>query len=151
MIPHFNKNGSLPIGIYKATLKEIQMRFGSSNKKRKLLFNGLKKAVENLAKAGIIKIYVNGSFITTEGNPQDIDGCWDISNLINEKVLDPVFLDFSNNRKKMKEKYCVDFFIANNIEGKSGYPFLDFFQISRDGDRKGIVLIDLRGEIYDKK
>lgn len=151
MIPHFNQNGFLPAGIHKAALKEIQARFGTSSKKRKALFNGLKKAVKNLDAAGIKKIYINGSFTSGEENPQDVDGCWDIPCSINEKILDPVFLDFSDNRKRMKTKYGVDFFIANNIEDGSGFPFLEFFQVSREGYAKGIVLIDLGGVFHDKK
>ncbi len=149
MIPPFNEKGLLPSGIYPATLEEIRKRFGSANRRRKELFLGLKSALKNLKEAGVIKVYINGSFVTREPEPKDIDGGWVPVELINLDVLDPVFLDFSSGRKRMKEKYGVDFFIANHVEGGSGYPFIDFFQISRDGDPKGIIFIDLGGEFND--
>ena len=43
----------------------------------------------------------------------------------------------------MKEKYGVDFFPASRVERGSGQAFLDFFQIDKDGRRKGILIIEL--------
>jgi hypothetical protein len=53
--------------------------------------------------------------------------------------LDPVFL--AESRTPMKEKYGVEFFPTFVIEGSSGLPFPKFFQVNRDGDRKGILVV----------
>ena len=56
------------------------------------------------------------------------------------KKLDPVFL---GSRKAMKEQYGLDFFISNIAEAESGLPFPEFFQVNREGEPKGIVVIRL--------
>jgi hypothetical protein len=56
----------------------------------------------------------------------------------------PVFLDFSDHRRAMKEKYGVDFFVADWIEASSGKTFLDFFQQNRCFEPKGILAVELR-------
>ena len=58
-------------------------------------------------------------------------------------ALDPVLLDFSQHRQAMQEKYGIDFFIANWMEAGSGLTFLEFFQLNRADEPKGIVMITL--------
>ncbi|CAM2762771.1 hypothetical protein [Legionella worsleiensis] len=43
----------------------------------------------------------------------------------------------------MKRKYGLDFFVSNWIEMTSGFPFPRFFQVNRDGNAKGIVVLKL--------
>ena len=93
--------------------------------------------------AGVRRVYINGSFITNKAYPADIDGCWDADVQVDKAKLDPVFLDFSSNRRKMKEKFGVDFFISQVTEGNTGVPFAEFFQQNRYGQPKGILLINL--------
>jgi len=143
MIPKFTEEGFLPKGIYKATIEEVKTSFGISNPKRKKLFNGLLRALNNLKSSGIKKVYIDGSFISSKTSPNDIDGCWEIPKNLDRQILDPVFQDFSYERKAMKQKYSVEFFPATWIEGDSGYPFVLFFQLNRDGKEKGIILIEL--------
>ena len=128
-------------GIHSLTLDEIENLF-VFNEHRKKLFQGLKKALENLVSAGVQDVYIDGSFISEKEVPNDIDGCWLPNPSTVSSKIDPVLLDFSYSRKKMKEKYGVDFFPANCIEGPSGEPFLKFFQMDRDGKPKGIIKIE---------
>lgn len=107
---------------------------------------GLREAAKNLAAAGVKRIWINGSFVTTKAHPNDIDGCWDCSKDIDTDVLDPVFL----NRTLTKEKFGLDFFIAGLTERGSGKPFSEFFQTNRDGDRKGILVVNLGGQDDNK-
>lgn len=44
----------------------------------------------------------------------------------------------------MKAKYGLDFFISNLVEAGSSLPFPAFFQVDRDGEPKGIVVVNLR-------
>ena len=129
-------------GIHDLTLKEIEKIF-CFNAHRKSLFKGLKKAVNNLKAAGVKEIYIDGSFVGDKELPSDIDGCWMPTDGLKVGKIDPVLLDFSDSRKKMKKKFGVDFFLANTIEGASGEPFLEFFQTDRDGKRKGIIKIKM--------
>ena len=47
MIPKFNKDGYLPTGIHKATVKEIRQRFGSETPKREELFGKFKNLIQD--------------------------------------------------------------------------------------------------------
>ncbi|MFQ5443811.1 MAG: hypothetical protein ACE5EK_04245 [Nitrospinales bacterium] len=133
---------SLPEGVHHFTLKGIEKRF-CFNKHRESLFKGLKRAVRNLKSAGVVDIYIDGSFVGDKKFPNDIDGCWLPNDSLKTDKIDPVLLDFISGRKEMKKKYGVDFFLANTIEGASGKPFLEFFQTDRDGKPKGIIKIKL--------
>lgn len=142
-IPELTSNGELPPGEYEVTIDEVEERFGSSNPKRKALMKGLRAAARNLKEAGIQRIWINGSFVTSKPEPKDVDGCWEYSREMNLVVLDPVFINRS--RLPMKAKYGIEFFISAIMEVDSGLPFPRFFQLNRDGEPKGIVVVNLGG------
>ena len=142
MIPEFSQNGELPPGVYGTDVEEIERVLGF-DKHRKGLKEGLIKAVENLRRAGVKRIWINGSFVTSEEFPNDIDGCWDPFSVAIEK-LDPVLFDDGEGRSSMKEKYGVDF-VPNVVEGNSGEYFYKFFQKNRSLEPKGILLISFEG------
>lgn len=145
MIPEFDANGNLPPGIHRAVWKEFSKRFGHSEH-RETLLDGLATALHSLAAAGCRSVYINGSFVTKKLEPGDYDLCWSIDGVAPER-LDSVLLDFSPaGRLAMKAKYRGDLFPAEVPEGASGKAFLDFFQTDkRNGEPKGIVLLDLGG------
>lgn len=142
-IPSFNTDGELPSGEHEASIKEISKVFGRKNNRRIFLMEGLNKAIGNLFKAGVGKIWVNGSFITSKEEPNDIDGCWEYTSKVDLEKIDPVFL--FKTRQPMKKKYGVEFFPAFLTEGMSGLLFPDFFQTNREGNPKGIIVIKKRG------
>lgn len=131
-----------------ATLNEIELYFGSSNDRRRLLMKGLKGAVALLKQGGVPKVFVDGSFVSDKEEPNDIDGCWSSEGAIPE-VLDSRFWDFKDetefrrNQESLKKEFGIDFFIAEIIEGGSGKPFPEFFQTNRDGEPKGIIEVNL--------
>ena len=141
-IPKLQNNTELPVGEHLASLHEVEQVYGLSTAQRKILMRGLLDAVSNLEIAGVKTIWINGSFVTSKKEPNDIDGCWEYNPSVNINVLDPVFL---GGRAEMKKKYGLDFFIANYIEAGSGLPFPKFFQKNRDGLQKGILVVKLGG------
>lgn len=142
-IPALKRNGELPSGEHSATLDQIESAFGLGSARRKKLMKGLRAAVQNFEQAGVRKIWVNGSFVTAKTQPNDIDGCWEWNQAVQTSLLDPVFL--SNSRAEAKLKYGLDFFISAITEAGSGLPFPHFFQVNRDGDAKGIIVMRLGG------
>lgn len=103
MFPSHTPGGYLPTGIYEVTLQEIESMLGSSTIKRKELFKGLEKAIDNMSHAGVKILYLGGSFVTKDPAPKDVDGCWEADG-VNLDLLDPVLLDFKYRRKRMKWK-----------------------------------------------
>ncbi len=145
-IPDFDANGNLPPGVHSATLREIRAKFAWTVK-RKRLFNGLRRALRNLAEAGVTRVWIGGSFVSDKDEPNDIDGCWDdLPGPVDISKLDAVFLETSPPRSSMKRKYGVDFLIARwrlaDREAEGG-TVLDFFQMDRDGDARGVILVEL--------
>lgn len=100
---------------------------------------GLQGAAENLQAAGVKRFWIDGSFVTDKQEPNDVDGCWEYSEQVDLEKIDPVFLEES--RTPMKHKYGVEFFPACVIEAGSGLPFPKFFQVNREGEPKGILVV----------
>ena len=144
-------HGELPPGEHLATIAEVEKEFGKSTNRRILLMSGLRKAIDEFRKAGVKRIYLDGSFVTGKDEPEDIDGCWSIEGL-EQANLDKMDSDFWNHptplaarecQKRIKAKYYLDFYFAEMIEAGSMKPFPKFFQVNRVGDPKGIIRIDL--------
>lgn len=145
MIPNFIDIGGpwkvLPSGIHEASIEEIKNRYAITEH-RMYLFSGLKLGIDALRKAGCNNILLDGSYITEKSVPKDYDVCWDPIRVDINK-LDPVFLDFSNNREKQKSKYYGEYFPADARADSKNF-FSDFFRIDKHtGKFKGIVKIKL--------
>ena len=64
MIPKLDEHGNLPPGIHRATLAEIEERFGKSTEVRRAQIQSLHWLVDAAKRAGIERLIVNGSFVT---------------------------------------------------------------------------------------
>jgi len=145
MIPDFRADGTLPPGVHVADdWEEIVRVFGRTPQRRSLL-RRLHAGLENLRDAGCPWVLLDGSFTATKPNPADVDGCWKYVAQIDEGVLDEAFWleDFVLDRRSLRIRFGMDFFIGDAIEAGSGKPFAEFFQTDRDGKPKGIVRLDL--------
>jgi hypothetical protein len=146
VIPAFDVDGNLPPGLHAATWEEFTDRFATTPHRERLAA-GLQRALRVLQSAGCRTAYVDGSFVTSKPVPGDFDACWDVTGVVGADLarLDPVLLDFSDERAAQKAKYLGELFPAQAIEGSTRRRFLDFFQIDREsGNPKGIVAIDLQ-------
>lgn len=132
----------LPPGIHTADWDEILARF-SFSPRRLWLLDGLSLALSELARVGCEQVYLDGSFVTSKAVPGDYDLCWELMN-VRLGELDPVFFDLRAPRAKQRAKYRGDL-LPNIVEGSSGMPFVEFFQVEKDsGGTKGILVIDPR-------
>lgn len=142
MIPEFDDDGNLPPGVHEAIWDEVATRYGTSPERLTLLA-GLKAALESLRAAGCRRAYIDGSFVTAKGEPQDFDACWEASG-VDPAVLDPTLLDFSDARAAQKAKFHGELFPAATAADPDGTRFLDYFQHDKDTGRpKGMVVLDL--------
>ena len=74
MIPAYEPStGNLPPGEHMAEWVDVVEPFGTTPCRRQLL-EGLALALRDLRAAGCKRVYVDGSFITTEAHPGDFDG-----------------------------------------------------------------------------
>ncbi|MBW3663379.1 MAG: hypothetical protein KY469_09795 [Actinobacteria bacterium] len=142
MIPDFG-GANLPPGVHAASWHEVDQRFGWNQRRRSLL-EGLRDALDELARAGCRRAWLDGSFVTAKEQPGDYDLAWDPTD-VDLTSLDAVLLDLDPPREGQKAKYRGDL-LPNIIESDSGMPLLDFFQQDAvTGRKRGIVEIDLEG------
>jgi hypothetical protein len=73
MIPHCNDDGYLPPGIHRATLEEIDSRFGQESELRRAQMQSLRWLIDLAKRAGARRVVVNGSFVTDKSEPNDVD------------------------------------------------------------------------------
>ena len=103
----------------------------------------MKKLIAHLKEVQCQNLFVNGSFVANKEKPNDYDACWDMQGTKFE-LVDPVLWGADDDgKKKMQEKYGGDIRpdICSPIETECTY--LEFFQLDRDGDPKGIVQLSL--------
>lgn len=144
MIPSFDAaTGNLPAGEHPATWQEMLDRFGYTPWRLRLL-DGLLDALRLLRVAGCAQAWIDGSFVTAKERPGDFDACWD-SQGVDFDLVDDRLLTFDRGRATQKAAFLGELFIADSRADPQGTLFRDFFQIDRDGRRKGIVVIDLKG------
>ncbi len=141
MIPGWTDDGLLPQGVHPARWGEILERFGWNTRRLSLLF-GLRDALRGFSRLPVARrCGSTEAFVTDKEAPGDYDACWEPRD-VNPMLLDPLLLDFSRvGRTASKSRYQGDLLIAG-VELDSGLPFVEFFQQTRDGHRKGIVLLD---------
>ena len=73
MIPPFDHRGYLPPGIHSATLDEIDARFGQESELRRIEMESLRWLAALAGRAGVLRVVINGSFVTDAYEPNDVD------------------------------------------------------------------------------
>ena len=72
-IPPFRADGYLPEGVYVCSEAEVIFRFGSSSRRRRRLVLRLRRWIELGRQVGARRLVVDGSFVTAEEDPHDLD------------------------------------------------------------------------------
>jgi hypothetical protein len=73
MIPPFNENGYLPSGVHKASLEDIAERFGRQSETREAEMESVRWLVDLARRTGVARVVLNGSFVTSVREPNDVD------------------------------------------------------------------------------
>ena len=73
MIPPLNSAGCLPPGVHKATLDEVEKRFGELSEIRRVQMESIRWMVECAVRTGVKRIVLNGSFVSDIIEPNDVD------------------------------------------------------------------------------
>lgn len=146
-IPLLEPSGLLPKGIYKCSLDEVRIRFGSfqGTDARPRLMQALDAFMQELRSAAIIRaIIVDGSFVTSKEAPNDID-------LL---LVLPTGHDFAADlspaqyrvvdRRRVKRVYKLDIFVVE--EASADYAALTglFHRVRLQPESvKGILRVEL--------
>jgi hypothetical protein len=73
MLPGFDQHGNLPVGIHRCTVEELVERFGHGSAEREVECKELMRFIQWAKQGGVRRLLVNGSFVTSKGQPNDVD------------------------------------------------------------------------------
>jgi hypothetical protein len=146
-IPPLDEHGFLPLGIHDATLDELKVTFGSFQRsdRRPQLFASLETFLGELGAARMVRsVLVDGSFVTAQLEPNDID-------LILVVASDHDFsADLSPSeynvlsKRRVRRRHGFDLLVAR-ADSEQYRRYVRLFQQIRfePGRFKGIVRIEL--------
>ena len=142
MIPPLRPDGYLPDGIHPATEAEVTFRFGSSGPRRRRLTLRLRRWIALGRQVGARRLLIDGSFVTSKPDPDDIDSVVLLPPDFQRQVEDGV--DAAMELEQMLLARQPEEIFAAEDEGDWD-DWVAFFSRTRepDGRRKGLVEIEL--------
>lgn len=148
MIPPFNEYGCLPEGIYDCTIEEAAERFSSfqSGSQRQQLWDKFNEFIREAKACRLVDaMLVDGSFVTTKADPNDIDLVLVVSaNHDFSADLQPSEYNVLSKRR-VNRRFGFDLLVAR-VDSEEYRRYGGFFQQVRlePGRKKGILRIWLR-------
>ena len=139
-LSEFNANGDLPAGVHKANIDEVISRFGTGSLQRQTVARRLER-IYNLAKATgqLARFIVFGSFVTAKSDPNDVDIFMVMEDTFDlERVVAPSAIVFDHTAAQNGEGASV-FWIRRMAAIGGEQEMIEYWQIKRDGNRRGIV------------
>ena len=142
MIPNFRDDGYLPEGLHLATEAEITFRFGTATTQRRRLTLRLRRWIELARGIAANRMFVDGSFVTTKSDPDDVDAVvWlgdDFMDRVSRGDIVAVELETMLLTRRPEEIFAAE-------DRRDWDDWVEFFSRTReaDGRRKGLVEVEL--------
>ncbi len=129
MIPPFDDYGYLPPGIHQANLQEVALRFGQASELRRVQMDSLRWLVDLATRARILRVVVNGSFVTDIPEPNDVDCV----------LLAPP--NFNPEDPASKDLLISLPFVSMQVVDQAGFDLFvnEFFATDRNAVPKGMI------------
>jgi hypothetical protein len=139
-LPRFTETGDLPVGIHRAPLTAVLVRFGQGSAQRRLVGERLRRLHELAHTTGHVgRFVVFGSFVTATPAPNDVDvflimdDAFDASAARGEAA--PLF-----DHPAAQAYFGASVFWVRRLAALGGEDAaIGYWQIKRDGSRRGIV------------
>jgi hypothetical protein len=142
LLAPFTKDGDLPVGIYRATLREAVDRFGTGSPKRKVGGLRLERIYRLASETGhLARFVVFGSFVTAKPEPNDVDvfmlmeDTFDVGQLTGESRL---LFDHAAAESHFGGSV---FWIRRLAAFEGEQAAIEHWQIKRNGGQRGIIEI----------
>ncbi|MBI2359015.1 MAG: hypothetical protein HYV04_08950 [Deltaproteobacteria bacterium] len=141
-LPPFGKDGDLPPGIYRATLRHTLRRFGTGSRQRIAVAQRLERVYRLSVRTGqLARFMVFGSFVSAKREPADVDvfllmeDAFDMGKLTGEAR---VLFDHA----AAQARFGASVFWLRRLAAFGGEEqAVAGWQIKRDGTRRGIIEI----------
>jgi hypothetical protein len=145
-LPAFNADGDLPPGVHRATLTEVLERFGQGSVQRRAVADRLRRVYQLVVSTGLLaRFVVFGSFVTAKEDPNDVDiillmeNTFDLASLTGEAALPFQHMEADAH-------FGASVFWTRRSGAIGGeQAMLEYWQVRREGDRRGIVEIVREG------
>jgi hypothetical protein len=140
-IPQFNEFGDLPEGRHSASFDEIVARFGSGSAQREAVTDRLKRIYRlAMATGHLDRLLVFGSYVTDEPGPNDVDVILVMQNEFRpEDCPEESAVLFNHSRADTELGASIFWIRPDLLMGEPLDEFLAFWQMTRDGRRRGVV------------
>jgi hypothetical protein len=141
----FDKNKNLQDDLI-LTCTELKQLFGYNAERKKKIEN-LFIVADKFKKIGCEIMFVFGSFATAEEYPNDIDVCFDMSN-ISMAVLEKNNSSIDKYELARIKHYLMVHVILKRVNEER---LIEFFKHDRNGNERGIIEVDLKDLKHDKE
>lgn len=141
-LPPLGKDGDLPPGFYRATLREMLGRFGKGSRQRVALAQRLERIYRvSIGTGQLARFVVFGSFVSSKNEPADVDvfllmeNTFDMGQVTGEAQ---VLFDHA----AAQAHFGASVFWLRRLAALGGEEqTISEWQIRRDGTRRGIIEI----------
>ena len=146
-IPDFNERGCLAHGIHDCTVDEAAARFGAfqASDRRPQLWAKFLEFVREAKACGVVEaVLIDGSFVTTKPDPNDIDLVLVVSARHDFGADLPPATYNVVAQQRVRKRFGFDIVVARNGSENLEHAIEFFQQVKlRPGERKGILRISL--------
>lgn len=142
MIPEFDPDGYLPVGLHLASETNVLARFGLETKQRRRLALRLQRWLLLSRCVGAKRFFVDGSFVTSKTNPADVDAVvWlpdDFDRRVRRGDVEAVELEAMLVSRQPEEIFSAE-------DRRDWDAWIEFFSRTREANdrRNGLVEIVL--------
>ena len=144
-LPGFDASGDLPTGVHRVTLNEVIQRFGSVGGQRGVCTLRLSHVHELTKRTGHLQRFVIfGSYVTAQPNPNDIDVVLVMDDAFRLEEC-PIESRGLFDHAVAQARYGASIFWIRPalLIGEGVEEFIAYWQLKRDGSRRGIVEVIL--------
>jgi hypothetical protein len=145
LLPDFDSSGDLPPGVHRATLNEVLQRFGTAGGQRGVCTLRLSHVYELAQRTGHLwRFVIFGSYVTAEPNPNDIDVVLVMDDAFHLEEC-PIESRGLFDHAVAQARYGASIFWIRPrlLIGESIDDFIAYWQLKRDGSKRGIVEVIL--------
>lgn len=142
-LPAFNEYGDLPEGNHSASLDEVVARFGAGSAQRRVVSDRLRRVCRLALSTGYVeRLLLFGSYVSDASEPNDVDVILVMRNDFRSEDCPPDSAVLFDHARAHAELGASVFWVRPDmLLGEPLERFLAFWQIKRDGRRRGVVEI----------
>jgi len=117
---------------------------------RKQKIKNARRFFRIFSSCGCTAVYIGGSFVSTKKNPADIDLCFDLTDIDDQKLRNEFPEFYGSNRINKLGEIRRDLKCHIFTFDSEDMTMFDYLQCDRDHNRKGLIKISLKkGYNYD--